>query len=166
MTQFSRTLLMPKVAGRSLPHIMPSQRGRKTIAHHRADDPGSLFAAELTGALLDLRIERYLFTLLLRVETLFSQILISLKIELIVDPCSYCQNLPCIALRHNLATNWNANVREERGGCTNYPRIREQWWRCTLGKRWVGRAGQAGDRGSNGWWGAFIDTLDRPAIHP
>ena len=51
-------------------------------------------AAELTGALLDLRIERYLFTLLLRVETFFSQILISLKIELIVDPCSYCQNLP------------------------------------------------------------------------
>ena len=38
---------MRKVPRRSLPHIMPSEADRKTIAHHRLDDPGALFV-ELT----------------------------------------------------------------------------------------------------------------------
>ena len=153
MTQLSRTLLMPKVAGRSLPHIMPSQRGRKTIAHHRADDPGSLFAIShgcRTDRCTAGSSQTLPFHSAAQSETFFTKIFISFQIEQIVDPLSYSQNLPCIALQHNLATNWNANVCEERGGCTNYPRIREQWSRCTLGKRWVGRAEQAGDTGSNG----------------
>ena len=44
---FGGSVLMRKVPRRSLPHIMPSEADRKTIAHHRLDDPGALFA-ELT----------------------------------------------------------------------------------------------------------------------